>query len=299
MRHAPSERYVRFPPRQHNILLPARPVHATARSMSLYTACKPHAVATQWILWTAARVGVLRAARTTGWTPPFPADQFQSLRQSLARELGWSPDCFAIYERIQPGRPSLTMLVIRDSDAALVRVRPSKSSLEREQQISDAAQRMRPTTFRVPRVVAEGEVYGRHWIAYEPISRAPHRPVRHLRPGLTEEVRALVESVVPRPNDIDAMWRGAHGDLTPWNLRRGSRGIWLIDWEDAGWAPAGADEVYFNAVMRSISRRGSAAALPVEHREAAAYWTRIVESRPIAPSERSLKSRLLGALASE
>ena len=32
-------------------------------------------------------------------------------------------------------------------------------------------------------------------------------------------------------------------------------GPWLIDWEDAGWAPPGADQVYWSVVAQSLRRR--------------------------------------------
>ena len=39
-----------------------------------------------------------------------------------------------------------------------------------------------------------------------------------------------------------------HGDFTPWNLRQRRDGtLILVDWEDAAWAPPGADEVYYAA----------------------------------------------------
>ncbi len=295
----PDERYLRFPPHQRNILLPVRPRRALARGMSLYTACKPVPLAAQYTLWGAAKVGArwLPDHLGTSWAPPMPAAEMIELRASWASGLGWRPDALAIYERIQPGRTSLTTLVMNGHHAALVRSRRSKSSLRQEQAISVAAERMGLTCFRVPRIVAEGMAAGWNWIAYEPISRAPHRPVKRLRGETTQEIRELVESAVPRPADTPDSWRGAHRDLTPWNLRRGAHRVWLIDWEDAGWAPHGADDVYFRAVVQSISRGpATPLVLPEEHREAAAYWAGIVKSRSIAAAELKLKTRLLAAL---
>ena len=45
----------------------------------------------------------------------------------------------------------------------------------------------------------------------------------------------------------------AHGDVAPWNLRRDHRGqIWLIDWEDVGFAPHGADAGYLSLTAAAL-----------------------------------------------
>jgi len=55
---------------------------------------------------------------------------------------------------------------------------------------------------------------------------------------------------------VDPSWRPMHGDLSPWNLRR-RRGLFLVDWEDAGWGPPGADEVYFEAAATVVCGRAA------------------------------------------
>ena len=90
-----------------------------------------------------------------------------------------------------------------------------------------------------------------------------------------------MEAVLDRPAGTPEHWRGAHGDLTPWNLRRSSTGTWLIDWEDACWAPPGTDRIYFAAVT-AATRPGPARPLPIrdEDREAARRWAGVVAARP-------------------
>ena len=144
--------------------------------------------------------------------------------------------------------------------------------------------------FTGPRVIhAAGEEFAAPLIVINTGTSALIPPV----PGLTEQISELVESVVPRPAGTPTHWRGAHGDLTPWNLRRSHRGTWLIDWEDAGWAPPGADDVYFRATIATMGRQAAhPLALADGQQEAARYWLDIVRSRPIAASETTLKARL-------
>jgi aminoglycoside phosphotransferase (APT) family kinase protein len=67
-----------------------------------------------------------------------------------------------------------------------------------------------------------------------------------------------------------------HGDLTPWNLRQRTDGtLFLIDWEDAGWAPPGADEVYYWATEGFLSG-GEMLLEPAEARE---YWIKVLDGR--------------------
>jgi aminoglycoside phosphotransferase (APT) family kinase protein len=45
-----------------------------------------------------------------------------------------------------------------------------------------------------------------------------------------------------------------HGDYVPWNLREDDRGqLWLLDWEDAGWGPPGADLVRYLVAYHSLA----------------------------------------------
>ena len=44
-----------------------------------------------------------------------------------------------------------------------------------------------------------------------------------------------------------------HGDLSPWNLRMDSAGrSVLFDWEEAGFGPPGADEVYYTVTSAAV-----------------------------------------------
>jgi aminoglycoside phosphotransferase (APT) family kinase protein len=76
-----------------------------------------------------------------------------------------------------------------------------------------------------------------------------------------------------------------HGDFVPWNLREAPGGeLWLLDWEDAGWAPPSADLLRYAVAFHSIkerrsdsivrSVRGSLPRISSEAiAEAASFWT--------------------------
>jgi hypothetical protein len=139
-------------------------------------------------------------------------------------------------------------------------------------------------------------VDGWHWVGFHTIATRPHAPVRRAPDGFFAEVTGLVEAVVDRPSGTPGHWRGGHGDLTPWNLRRSGTGAWLIDWEDAGWLPPGSDQVYFAAVVAAL-RGGPARTLDIatEHPEAAERWSAVVAART-ADSDPRLRERLLTLL---
>jgi thiamine kinase-like enzyme len=108
----------------------------------------------------------------------------------------------------------------------------------------------------------------------------------------------LVERVVARPAGTPDHWSACHGDLTPWNLRIGDRSgtPWLLDWETAGWAPPGFDEVYFLASTSAISRRPRAPRPPTDasYAEAARAAAAAIRARP--DDDPPLTTRMLATL---
>ena len=61
-------------------------------------------------------------------------------------------------------------------------------------------------------------------------------------------------SDLPRPADTPDGWAPQHGDLSPWNLRRTSRGLALYDWEGCTWAPPDTDRAYFESCVAAMNR---------------------------------------------
>jgi hypothetical protein len=289
-------RHIRFPPKRRLVLVPAAPRAATALGTTLYTASKPAPLAAQRALWAAARVFGGRAlpGPREQWRPPLPAETFAALADQISAAIGRAPDAFAVYERPQHERAGgLTLLACAGANSLLVRARTDLAELALDRRVSEAHAAHPTRTFRVPGVAGAGQVHDWHWIGYHAIATRPHAPVRRAPSGLFAEVSGLVEAALERPGGTPAHWHGGHGDLTPWNLRRSSTGTWLIDWEDAGWAPPGSDQVYFAAVVAAL-RGGPVRRLEIadEHREAAQRWAAVAAERP-ADSDARLRERLL------
>jgi hypothetical protein len=292
-------RHIRFPPKWRLVLVPEAPRTATALGVTLYTASKPAPLAAQRVLWAGARVFGGRAlpGRREQWQPALSEQAFAELRTQLQAAIGRAPDGFASYESPQrEPTTGLTLLACAGPDSLLVRVRPTTTELALERDLSEHAANHPARTFRVPRVAGSGAVDGWHWIGYHAIATRPHAPVRRAPAALYDEISTLVEAVATRPRGTPDHWRGAHGDLTPWNLRRSNTGTWLIDWEDARWAPPGTDEVYFAAII-AATRPGPVRPLELDEsrREAARCWLASVAERP-ADSDPRLRDRLLTLL---
>lgn len=294
-----TDRYVRFPPRWHNVLVPVAPRSATTVGMSLYTASRAVPVALQQALWLGARVGggALLPGRREPWVPPVEQEAWAELMRQWTAAVDRPVDGLAIYERLQHQRAALTVMVCAGPASALVRVRPHPGEFAGELAVSRAAAAAGLRTFRVPAMVGQGAVPGAHWVAYEAIASRPHLPRYRLSRETFSEIAALVEEVVPRPPGAPAHWRGAHGDLVPWNVRRARGTTWVIDWEEASWAPPGLDALYLRATVASM-RVGPVRPLAVvpEQDEARRRLVQIVRDQPNSPAELRSQRRLLAAL---
>lgn len=287
------QHYVRFPPRWRHVLVPFGPRGAAALGTTLYTASRPRPLAAQRVLWALAGLGggrLLPGPREL-WQPPVPLPVWQRLWSD------WEPlvgriDGLAVHSRPQASRRGLVLALWSRRRSVVVRLRTAVLD-------SDAAVAAAPAarTFAVPATVGRGAAGGWHWLASQPMSHRPHGPVTALPAGLLAEVATTVAGALARPAGTPTHWQPAHGDLTPWNLRRVGGRTWLIDWEDAGWAPPGADEVYFAAtaaVLRNgrgvVVRRGG----PYE--EAVRFWLQRLARRAPTDVDAALTGRLAAVL---
>ena len=131
-----------------------------------------------------------------------------------------------------------------------------------------------PRSFAVPEPLARGAVAGTGYLAAAPLAARLHHPpaappLREIAAEASDALRPL-----PAPPATPASWTPMHGDFTPWNLRRVGRRTFLLDWEQATWAPPHADEVLYVAVQASL-RGGRAAAVEPwrpEQGDAVRYW---------------------------
>jgi hypothetical protein len=203
-----------------------------------------------------------------------------------------------VYQRLQAHRGGTVLMLCAGARSLIVRVREDEASMQLERRVSEAANVLAPRTFRVPSLMGNGSAGGWHWVAYEAMSQRPHKPARRASPRLIEDVTGLVESVLDAPAGTPAHWRGAHCDLTPWNLRRANSITWLIDWEDMRWAPPGTDQVHFAAVVAAMkSGRLPDLGLPEKFPEACRYWVDIIGRREfVNGAEKRVYGRVLRLL---
>ncbi len=291
--------HVQYPPGQGHVLVPEAPASAAALGLTLYTASRPVPLMLQRATWVLARAGAMRLVPGVReqWNPPLDADVFAELSRQWRAAIGGARTEFAVYRRPQGFRTGIVLLLCTPRRPMLIRVRRDAAELAAEKAISQAAAEQQPARFRVPQLVGEGSAGGWSWTGYEVMARRPHGPVLHCADELTNEITELVERVVPRPRDAAAHWRGAHGDLTPWNLRRAQGQLWLIDWEDVRWAPPHADTTYFLASAAALrGRRRDARLRAPGAAEARLYWADIVQGRRIADREQRLTTAMLEAL---
>lgn len=260
-----ARRYVRFPPGRGNIVVPVSCRAATVSGLSLYAPCKPATMLAHRV--ASAMTGIVGGRVLPGgrisWSPP-TTDLLDAVREAV----GWFDD-LAVFERAQSVRSGLTMLLLRRGrPLAKVRASINSARLQREYRFVEAADDVDTLTFRVPRPLALDETAGWTWAAYAPLPGTMTRP--EFRPALgavTGEIRAALAGALDG-TAAPPGWEPMHGDLTPWNLRRAGGVVWLLDWEDAGWGPSGADDAYFRVSMAALSRAGRVAVDPL----LASFW---------------------------
>jgi hypothetical protein len=252
----------------------------------MYTASKRHVLVAQWLAWGWIRTIGPRLL-------PGPREQIElgSLPE-ITTELGWPDGALrgvAVYRRRDTVRTGLTAVAVGTGRSALIKIRSEGEGLAREQRMLATTHALRTRSFRTPEPLGSGMLPdGSSWSAQQMVFAAPHRPCTALPPGLLEELPEIIGAAAELPSVDDPGWTPAHGDLTPWNLRRAADGrLWLFDWEDACLAPAGADGAYFAAALGVIRPRR--AMIPVSP-EVATFWSDRIRARmssghPTGPNE--------------
>lgn len=260
--------FVRYPPGRANVWIPVGDARSAAAGLSLLTFSKPLPVLAQRTLHRAVLIAGpwLLPGRREEWEPP--VDGWDALLAEVAEAVG-RVDGVALYLRPQSTRTGAAALLLRDGrPVGFLKVR---EGLEREAgvlRLLDGGD-----GFRAPVVLGEGP----SWLVMSAMEPVPARPARKVDVvDLTARIQRLL-ATLPKPPGTPGHWLPMHGDLTPWNLRR-TRGRvpWLIDWEDAAWAPPGADEVYFRAAETTLF---GVDPVPTGYAEAAAHWEAVISKR--------------------
>jgi hypothetical protein len=276
-----------FPPGPNGVLLPRDNRVCASRGLTLYTASKPLPLAIQWSTWF--------LIRTLGprWLP----GRAESIRipylRQISASLGMPEDALssvALYRRRDSVRSGETFLAIGPNvQPIVIKVRSEHDRLAQEQLILAKLSAISPSSFNVPKALGSGLLSdGRTWSAQEMVFTAPHFPCTRITPQLLEDLSEALYIALPSAPRDHLDWRPAHNDLTPWNLRRDHHGRrWLFDWEDAGYAPAGADHLYFHAALGLVRPRRP---MPKSNIAAAHFWIDRVRNRLAAghPGENNI-----------
>jgi len=291
-----------FPPGRGHLKIPTSSRRAARAGLALYAPCRPKGILVRWAAWRI--VGVLGAYATPGrpteWRPPVRDSVWADLTDVWRDEIG-PFDGLAVYERPQASRSGFAALLLEAGDPrAFVKLRENEEApLANEWQALGAISRSNPTLFLVPRPLASGNIGGWYFLMTTALSpglhRMPHQPALS---EILEDVRRGLSSL-ERPAGVPGTWEQMHGDFTPWNLRQRSDGsLFLIDWEDAGWSPAGSDEVLYRAVEAVFSGSAVKGDLP---EDAVQFWRerlaiRVENGKLAGDADWRLASRLLAVL---
>lgn len=261
-----------YPPGRGNISVPVSSRQAALAGLALYPACRILPLAAHRLAWTWTAVlgGRWLPGPLRQWQPPMEADRWTALCTAWEKTLG-PFDAQAVYQRPQATRTGLAALLLRAGrPVAFVKLcRAEDDAVTRELRALKALEQSKPTSFSAPRPLISNIDAGWHWLAMTPLPVRFHSPVR--RPPLDSilhEVRAALVDI-PRPESMPEHWQPMHGDFTPWNLRRVAGSSMLIDWEEAGWGPPGADEVYYQVTWAVIRGR---AVTTSGNTEAVHFW---------------------------
>ncbi|HKT57436.1 MAG TPA: phosphotransferase [Microbacterium sp.] len=240
-------RSIRFPASGH-IWIPAHGRRAAASGLSMHSPCHPLKVLAQRALWAGVRVAgprLIPGERVT-WQPPVPDEEWQSLLAQW-RDAAGAFDGIAVYHRPQTGRTGFAALLLRAGrGVAFARLHPEAARIRREFEVVSGVHRARPRTFRVAEPIAADDG-ALPWMLTRSVPNYPLGPLRSARRrgAVADELGGILAGVLDRPAGVPAHWVPAHGDFTPWNVRTDlARRVYVIDWEDAGYAPPGVDALY-------------------------------------------------------
>jgi hypothetical protein len=206
------------------------------------------------------------------WLPPMDGEVWRALTAEWSEFVGQF-DGVAVCERAQVSRRGFAALLLSDGHPiGFVKARdgddaPPLNEFRALTSINSAE----PVSFEVPQPVAVASVHGWHYLLTTALRPNLHRmPVEPPLRKIAAEIQSGLKTL-PRPAGTPQHWEPMHGDFTPWNLRQqGDGSLFLIDWEDAGWAPPGADEVYYRAVIHVLGAEGGA--FEGDANEANRFW---------------------------
>lgn len=292
--------YKSFPPKWNNIRLPVEHRSAALAGVAMYAPCTSRGEWVQRAAWALVSLGGPRLlpGRSRPWRPPLATDEWHALLEDLADIVGRF-DSHSIYLRPDDRQGLLLLLLDEDRPIGLVKARPGDpATIDREEQALLRVERASIGSFQVPRVLGSGIAADWRFLVMSPMPPRMHRvPPADRLAAVVGDIEAALSSQA-RPDAVAADWAPCHGDFAPWNLRRLDESVpWLLDWENVGWAPPGADWVFYRASSIAIGRPVGG----LTASEGTEYWRREVAQRidhklaKGSPPDR-FEKRLLAAL---
>jgi len=289
--------FKRFAPGPDSVHVPTSSRKAALAGLAFYPACRPESVRLQKLAWALTSVlgPRLLPGHSTPWAPPMEPRVWETLAARWRLAAG-DFDGYAISNRGGVGGGLRLLLLHGGEPRAIAKLHPSTSErCGREQRALSMLARSRPRSFRVPQILATGEVEGWCYLLVRPL---PPRP-SHVcdRPPLNRIVGEIQTGLsgFARPAGVPHHWDPMHGELAPWTLRETSSGeIVILDWDDVSWGPPGADEVFYRAAAAAVTGRAPG---PIHVREALDFWRRRIAAGSV-PQHRGpeFTERLLSAM---
>ncbi len=188
------------------------------------------------------------------WQPPVGVETWNGILEQLSARFG-PFDTWALYNRTQAGRPGISALLLRNGKPlCFLRVTSAADpGPAREFNCLKMVSSFRPRSFAVVEPLLLEDYGELKLLALSPLPSRPHYVAKHPPiEVIAQEIGAALSSF-PRSNGVPSDWRPMHGDFAPWNLRSfGRAGLFLLDWESVGWAPPGADEVFYRAAAATL-----------------------------------------------
>jgi hypothetical protein len=154
----------------------------------------------------------------------------------------------------QAGRRRLSLLARFDRHDVVIKLGCPDDGLEREAVALELLGADPLPSIATPRVIGAGRLDDAiAFIATSALGLDGQRPaigerLRTFESDLGERLGSLPHP----PGESDRTVVPVHGDLTPWNLRRTSRGLALFDWETAGWGAPGADLEHYRSACAAL-----------------------------------------------
>jgi hypothetical protein len=264
--------------------------------MTIYAGSKRRSMVLQRLAVSLVSILGPRAlpGKTVGWQPPMDRSIWDGMLADWEQRLG-AFDAVAVYLRRQSSRAGFSVLLIDGSaTTGFVKIQPgSVEGLTEEFRAQDQVYTSKPRSFRVPAPLVVEESGGWAYLAMEPLPARIHTPA--FDPPLDSVLKDIERGLDldPRPATVPEHWSPMHGDLTPWNLRKSAGELFLMDWENVGWGPPGADQALFTVATAALRHRRVRTAL---NKEAVAFWRDQIVARPSTGGQNRLRADLLREL---